>query len=54
MDEQFQGEDTVDETFSNATQRRMEEEGTIWHEVGPNAGEPTTNPEAEQEAEHEV
>ncbi len=34
-DEQFKGEDPVDEEMKNATQRRMEEEGTVWKDVGP-------------------
>ncbi len=34
-DEQFKGEDTVDEEGRNATQRRAEEEGTIWKDIGP-------------------
>ena len=35
MDEQFRGEDPVDEEGLNATQRRAEEEGTIWRDIGP-------------------
>ncbi len=46
MDEEFQGEDTVDETFSNATQRPMEEEGTIWRDVGP--ADPAAEPDEQE------
>ena len=34
-DEQFRGEDTVDEEGLNATQRRAREEGSVWKDVGP-------------------
>ena len=34
-DEQFRREDPVDEEGRNATQRRMEEEGTVWKDIGP-------------------
>ena len=47
MDEQFEGEDPVDENLDNATQRRMREEGTIWHDVegNPAPGNPGAEPE---------
>ena len=35
MDEQFRGEDTIDEQGRNATQQRADEEGTVWRDVGP-------------------
>ena len=34
-DEQFEGETPIDEEGRNATQQRMEEEGTIWKDTGP-------------------
>ncbi|MDP8911360.1 MAG: hypothetical protein M3M94_04780 [Actinomycetota bacterium] len=34
-DEQFRGEDTIDEEGLNATQRRVREEGSVWKDVGP-------------------
>ena len=34
-DEQFAGETTIDEEGRNGTQRRVEEECTIWKDVGP-------------------
>ena len=48
-DEQFAGETTIDEEGRNATQRRMEEEGTIWNETRPaDLGE--ADAEADEEA----
>ncbi len=35
MDEQFRGEEAVDEEGRNATQQRVAEEGTVWKDVGP-------------------
>jgi len=35
MDEEFEGEDPVDDEGLNATQRRMEEEGTVRRPTGP-------------------
>ena len=35
MDEQFRGEEAVDEEGRNATQQRVAEEGSVWKDVGP-------------------
>ena len=52
MDEEFRGEDSIDEEGLNATQQRVAEEGTVWHDVdgNPTRGDELEDPEGEGQA----